>query len=616
MNSQNKRPRAYDEASAARAQRPRPARPNEYETARARASSVRPGANAQRTAARPAPYAPRAASNARPVQSARRAAQNARPVQAARPAAAPKKNSDFGKKAAAFLKKAGKILWSFLRAFGLILLTGAGAAITGAQLLNKKLDFFRKTEATRIITNCAVGCVIASLVICLILLVKPSFDASRARSLAEKGKSAEAVRIVEKLEKDGYREKKLIKTKLSVAESLIAAEKFEEASGVLASMEKSESTQALSNKLSYEKAQSLYKGASFSAAAQLFYQNPEYLDSLERYYDCRCALAIEAYLNGQENLVQGLLLDIPNVAMRIQSVARETAKDDQQLQLILSSEAFNEETLKHFENSVTLLTSMKDSASKGRIAAGYRHTLGLAADGRVYAAGDNSYGQSNVSRWSNVVQVAAGAYHSVALFADGTVDAMGDNSQNQLDVYEWTDIVAVAASAYSTIGLKSDGSVVACGMHADLVSGWHGVTMITGGAHSAGCLYDKGYMLSTHKSAQMDMSAVLFDLSVSGSVAAGILYDGSLITNVENAPEWKDIVFVEASSTCLLAIDTSGNVLSHFYRADDAAAISVPARAVEIVSCGTHHVVLLEDGRVIGFGNNDYGQLNVQNWSL
>lgn len=597
MNSQNKRPRAYDEVSAVRAQRPRPARPNEYETARARASSVRPGTNAPRPAARPA-------------------AQTARASQAQRPAAKPRKKNDFAKTALSCLKKAGKILWAFLRLVGLVLLTGASAVFTGAKLLNKKLNRFRKTEATRIITNCAVGCVIASLVICLILLVKPSFEASRARSLAEKGKSAEAVRIVERLEKNGYREKKLVKTKLSVAESLIATKHFEDASGVLASMEKSESTQALSVKLSYQKAQSLYEDGSFSDAAQLFYQTPEYLDSLERYHDCRCALAIEAYLNGQENLVQGLLLDIPGVAQRIQSVARETAKDEAQLQAILSSETFNEETLKHFEQSVTLLTSMKESASRGRIAAGYRHTLGLAADGRVYAAGDNSYGQSNVSRWSNVVQVAAGAYHSVALFSDGTVDAMGDNSQNQLDVYGWTDIVAVAATAYSTIGLKSDGSVVACGMHADLVSGWHGATMITGGAHSAGCLYDKGYMLSTHKSAQMDMSAVLFDLSVSGSVAAGILYDGSLITNVENAPEWKDIVFVEASSTCILAIDTSGNVLSHFYRADDAAAISVPARAVEIVSCGTHHVVLLEDGRVIGFGNNDYGQLNVQNWSL
>jgi len=516
----------------------------------------------------------------------------------------------------AYLKKAGKIAFAVFRLLGILILVSTSALWTGIKLLNKKLDVFRKTDTMRIITNCAVAAVIVSILITVMLLIKPSVDARRAQSLAEKGRTTDAVRIVEKLRKDGYKEKKLVKTQLSVADKLIDARAFDEASALLSEMNKSEETQLLSLKLTYKKAQTLYENRKYSEAAQMFYQIPQHRDSLEKYNDCRCALAIEAWLDGQENLVQGLLLDIPDVADRVGKVAKDVAKDEYQLSSILLSDAFNEEALLHFEQSVQLLNFARETMPRGKIAAGYRHTIGLAKDGKVYAVGDNSYGQATVSQWSNVVQIAAGAYHSVALFSDGTVDAVGDNSQNQLDVYGWTDIVAVAASAYDTIGLKADGTVVACGMHADLVSGWHGVTMITGGAHSMGCLYDKGYMMSTHAGAQMDMSVVLFDLSVSGGVSAGILYDGSLIANFENAPEWTDIVSIEATGTGLFAINTDGKLLSHFFRPGDAVEFTLPSEAVEIASGGTHHVVLTKDGRVYSFGDNEFGQLNTEDWSL
>ena len=61
-----------------------------------------------------------------------------------------------------------------------------------------------------------------------------------------------------------------------------------------------------------------------------------------------------------------------------------------------------------------------------QVAAGSSHTIGLKADGRVVAVGNNNYGQCNVTDWTNIVQVAAGDSYTVGLKADGTV-AVGDN---------------------------------------------------------------------------------------------------------------------------------------------------------------------------------------------
>lgn len=527
-----------------------------------------------------------------------------------------KKNADFSNKTNKVFGRIRKSILKILQFVGLFLLLVLDTVVSIVKKFNRKLNVFRKSEATTIITNCAILSIIVSCLLCVYLMKKPSMDVERAGKLAANGDALEALRIVEKLERKGFDETKLTETKLILLDKLIEAKEFDEARDMLASMDKNDQTDALSDRFDYEYARYLYEKGEYSQAAQMFYQMQSYMDSLDYYHNCYCALAIKVYLDGQEDQAMNLLTEIPDAANRIQNVIMNLAGEQDEEVSARIKEAFNEENIRQFEQRVLLMTAINEKAPKGRIAAGYCHTLGLKADGTVYAAGDNMYGQGNVSGWKNVVQVAAGAYHSVALFKDGTVAAVGDNTENQLDVDAWTDIVAVAASGYDTIGLKADGTVVACGMHADRVSGWHGVTMVTGGAYSLGCLYDKGYMMSTHAGAQMDMSVVLFDLAVCGNVSAGILHDGTLVTNVENAPEWTNIVSIEVSSTGIFAIDANGKVRSYFYRAGDSVDFNLSAEAVEIASGGTHHVVLTKDGRVYSFGDNEFGQLNTASWNL
>ena len=76
--------------------------------------------------------------------------------------------------------------------------------------------------------------------------------------------------------------------------------------------------------------------------------------------------------------------------------------------------------------------------SRGRIAAGDLHTLGLRADGSIVAVGNNSSRQCEVSEWNEIMAVAAGSNYSVGLRADGSVVAVGRNSYGRCDISDWT----------------------------------------------------------------------------------------------------------------------------------------------------------------------------------
>jgi uncharacterized repeat protein (TIGR02543 family) len=65
------------------------------------------------------------------------------------------------------------------------------------------------------------------------------------------------------------------------------------------------------------------------------------------------------------------------------------------------------------------------------------YTLGLRSDGTVVAVGYNSYGQCNVSNWTDIIQVAAGMTHTIGLRSDGSVVAVGSNFNWQCNVGGW-----------------------------------------------------------------------------------------------------------------------------------------------------------------------------------
>ena len=115
------------------------------------------------------------------------------------------------------------------------------------------------------------------------------------------------------------------------------------------------------------------------------------------------------------------------------------------------------------------------------------HIVGLKNDGTVVAAGNNEYGQCNVSDWENIIAIDVGRDFTVGLRDDGTVAIAGKLTALELEDRHsietvdaaslgWTDIVAICAgSSDNLIGLKSDGTVVAVGFE---LSDWKDIVAI------------------------------------------------------------------------------------------------------------------------------------------
>jgi alpha-tubulin suppressor-like RCC1 family protein len=126
------------------------------------------------------------------------------------------------------------------------------------------------------------------------------------------------------------------------------------------------------------------------------------------------------------------------------------------------------------------------------VAAGYFHSLGIKADGSLWAWGGNDRGQLGlgddntteqdspvqVGSDNNWVAVAAGYSHSLALKADGSLYAWGSNGNGQLGLglvpdtnphstpYQvgtgWV-VVGAGSNASHSLGLKTDGTLYAWG---------------------------------------------------------------------------------------------------------------------------------------------------------
>lgn len=492
------------------------------------------------------------------------------------------------------------------------------AAFRPFSQLHGWLNRYRTTPVRTMVVNSLVAMVALIILIAILGACWPGIRMARLKKMVAGGEINAAVEELNGAEKDGADESTVQTLRQKLASRMLAGGRMDDALALLALTAADDAeTARLTAEARYQKAEALYAEGDYEEASRLFYRLSGMGDAASRYVDSVCALAIEAYLDGDTPGAHRLLTSVDGAEEHIRRAALDVTGSENEANALLSGDALNPESIRKLKLDSQAVLEAQKSLQGGRIAAGSRHTVGLQSDGTVVAVGDNTYGQTDVSSWSGVIQVAAGARHTVGLKSDGTVFATGDNSRGQLNVSDWTDIKMIACSDYDTLGLKNDGTVVTTGLHGySDVADWHNVTSISGGSYSAACLYGQGMMLSTHKGAQMKTGVLLSQLSVCGPCAAGVQPDGTLVCSWDGAPAWTEIAHVEVSTTGILAVTNTGEIRTHFFRASDDPGIQLNGKAVEIASSGTHHVILLEDGRVQAFGLNDAGQLNVNNWQL
>ena len=207
------------------------------------------------------------------------------------------------------------------------------------------------------------------------------------------------------------------------------------------------------------------------------------------------------------------------------------------------------------------------------------HIVGLKADGTVVAVGANTFGECNVSQWTDIVSVVAGrrqgGFYTIGLKADGTLVFAGASFFG-FGVPDWTDVVKIFTGESLLVGLKADGTVVTAGgsfYETRPLSDWTDIADICLVYNSIFGLKTDGTVLSIMDSLNgtytdtkwTDISAI----STFGGFLYGIKTDGTLVAYPDQGYDMTvltDIAAVAGFPSNLVCLKTDGTVLAPWGR--------------------------------------------------
>ncbi len=292
------------------------------------------------------------------------------------------------------------------------------------------------------------------------------------------------------------------------------------------------------------------------------------------------------------------------------------------------------------------------------VAAGQYHSLALKNDGTVWAWGYNNSGQLGdgttaerlvpvqVIQLNNVAAIAAGAAYSMALRKDGTVWMWGSNSYGQLgngttnsstsavQVTGLTNVSAIAAGSLHAMALKGDGTVWDWGYNGSgelgdgsttyrttivSASGLTGITAIAAGdSHSLAVRNDGTiWAWGLNSSGQLGIGSLvnqitpvqvtgLTGLAPATAVGAGSAYSTALLSD-GTLKSWGDNSYGQlgngSTTSALLPVTT---------QPCSPAVTTTPAADTyrdRITAAQNHTLVATSAGTVLGWGQNEYGEL-------
>jgi len=391
--------------------------------------------------------------------------------------------------------------------------------------------------------------------------------------------------------------------------------KYHEAAAIFAEAAGYEDSSERHNICEYKYAEQLQNEQRWDEAEDVFRSLGGYSDAADRISECRYNKAVLLIESGEKLEGAKILDEISGMPeadeLLIQTVMELTGLNKDKA--LAAFYGLSEEQLEQLSN----LDELRKSAPKGIIDVGFYHTVGLGADGKVYACGDNTYGQCDTSEWTDAIAVSAGAYHTVALMADGTVIATGRNSEKQCEVSDWQNVIQVAANDYSTFALCADGTVI----HTDYldyseVDTWSNITDIYTGSYSIAGKRSDGSIWVYPEMLGSDVLQGVETIALNTGYAAAISKSGEVLLTTGAVTNFSNVISISASGTVVLALELGGFVEGHFFRQRDVIDFSSIIDAVAIAAGGTHYAVVYSDGSVEVFGESDHGQTETDSWVL
>ncbi|HNY29570.1 MAG TPA: hypothetical protein PKO15_01670 [Fibrobacteria bacterium] len=252
----------------------------------------------------------------------------------------------------------------------------------------------------------------------------------------------------------------------------------------------------------------------------------------------------------------------------------------------------------------TFLSRLVARHQIGQMAGGAEFSLFLTSDGRVYGAGDNTFGQygNSTNRNSTVPvlvrnagdpltrirQIAVGSRHSLFLEADGTVLATGWNTYGQLGDSTRVDRLSVQRVAKRGATIQNVRKVAAGRYQSFLI------------------LSDSTLMISGRNNVGQAGTGDSLDLVEWTSARS----EGVLVDKAADACGGTSFSLVlRGDGTALAAGDNSAGQLGTGGVSSPRFA-PVPLTGIRSIACGfTHSLFLLADSSVWATGSNQFGQL-------
>ncbi|MHB1460674.1 MAG: hypothetical protein ACYC1M_05270 [Armatimonadota bacterium] len=274
----------------------------------------------------------------------------------------------------------------------------------------------------------------------------------------------------------------------------------------------------------------------------------------------------------------------------------------------------------------SLLVLPSPNADFTAVAGGRCHGMALRKDGSVVCWGENTKGECVVPTDNHgFVAIGCGDYYSVALRGDGSIAVWGDNSFGQNNVpAPNSGYIAISAGIQHIMAMRKDGTVVSWGANCwgqnNIPAGINGCRKVIAGAGVSSAVLQDGTVVSWGYtgSGLQNIPATTKDIvlvATGGDKGYALHADGSLdITAGDPIKELYQpkYVSIAAGSCHFMALDTDGKIVG--YGSNNSGELTIPAPNTGYKSIAAYANVsyaVKSNGSIAAFGNDFLGCLNV-----
>ncbi len=275
-----------------------------------------------------------------------------------------------------------------------------------------------------------------------------------------------------------------------------------------------------------------------------------------------------------------------------------------------------------------------------KICGGKKHFVGLRANGTVFAMGSNDYGQCNVHKWSNIVDISAGQNYTVGMTADENILVTGSLKLSEKPAEKMIGEKQVLKKIEQTAALFNQLDVEKLTKKEfyefkDYITDYinntfaHYQQNILAALSDTDVSEDTAYAENTQHTAAENKtkksSKNMFEenkikIAVGKSHIVGVKPDGTVAVYGRNdngecdVGKWKDIKVLAAGDGFTVGLKTDGTAISCGINENGQCNVFGFKNMIQIAAGASHTVSLRSDGKVVAVGNNTFCQCNVRNW--